>query len=226
MDTAVEPGPGDVGFCNRQHPLPEIGDRFGEIEIVDVFGIGPKGRSEIWAKCLGPVCKGKNPKYRIHEQNLSHSKSCKKCYHALYKDVIRERRLTRYGYAAICPDEKIRASLMRRISHAIGRCTNPDHHAWEQYGCRGIRVYEAWVPIPKGRRKFLKYLVTLPGHDDATLQLDRIDNDGNYEPGNLRFVTPHVNMCNRRSVLEMQNRIDELEREVEELRARYEHKER
>lgn len=44
---------------------------------------------------------------------------------------------------------------------------------------------------------FVKYLSSLHGGDDASLTLDRIDNNGNYEPGNLRWTTNHVQVCNR-----------------------------
>lgn len=82
--------------------------------------------------------------------------------------------------------------VMNTVSGAIGRCTDLDH---KDYGGRGIKVCEAWM---RDRRSFGVYLTTLPGWDDPTLLLDRIDNDGDYEPGNLRFVTSSESNHNRR----------------------------
>lgn len=86
--------------------------------------------------------------------------------------------------------------LYGRMNSAIQRCTNPKQPHWADYGGRGITVYQAWLDDPGS---FLEYLFTLPGHDDPKLQLDRKDNDGHYEPGNLRFTRAYVNSSNRRS---------------------------
>ena len=75
------------------------------------------------------------------------------------------------------------------------------------------------------RVAFLRYLVGLQGWDQPELQLDRIDNNRGYEPGNLRFVTRSVNMANKRKitareVVELQRRIESLEAENANLRHR------
>lgn len=77
-------------------------------------------------------------------------------------------------------------STVSRVRNAIGRCTSEKHPQYHRYGGRGIRVQEPWL---KNWREFAKYLQTLPGWNVPGLVMDRINNDGHYEPGNLRFVT-------------------------------------
>jgi hypothetical protein len=79
------------------------------------------------------------------------------------------------------------------VKNAILRCTDRDHEQYHRYGGRGIRVHPPWV---EDRVAFVEYLMTLDGCNDEFLWLDRIDNDGNYEPGNLRWVTPSVSRVN------------------------------
>jgi hypothetical protein len=85
--------------------------------------------------------------------------------------------------------------LRRRASLAIRRCHNVTSSQWHNYGGRGISVCKCWRDNPK---KFIDYMASLDGHDNPSLYLDRIDNDGNYELGNLRFVTASQSVRNRR----------------------------
>lgn len=85
--------------------------------------------------------------------------------------------------------------LRRRAYGAIARCVCKTHPNYPDYGGRGIGVYPGWR---FNARAFVDYLLTLPGHDDPTLTIDRINNNGNYEPGNLRFVTRREQRINQR----------------------------
>lgn len=104
--------------------------------------------------------------------------------------------------------------LRMKYNSMVHRCTEPQNARYASYGGRGITVYAEWLA---DREKFVEYAKTLPDWDVLDRQLDRIDNDGNYQPGNLRFTTRKVNMQNRRKIGDLQTRILELEAEVRRL---------
>lgn len=71
------------------------------------------------------------------------------------------------------------------------RCTNPKNPSYKNYGARGIRVCPQWDDF----RVFLKDVGLRPSPD---LTIERIETDGNYEPGNIRWASRKDQVRNRR----------------------------
>jgi hypothetical protein len=72
------------------------------------------------------------------------------------------------------------------------RCNNPSATGFSDYGGRGIKVCERWDS------SYANFLADMGRRPSAKHSLDRINNDGNYEPGNCRWVTWSEQMRNRR----------------------------
>lgn len=76
------------------------------------------------------------------------------------------------------------------------RCYNPRYSGYKNYGGRGIRVCRKWL---RSYRAFLTYLLQHLGRRPSKLySLDRINNDRNYEPGNLRWATSREQALNKK----------------------------
>lgn len=84
-------------------------------------------------------------------------------------------------------------------SQIKGRCTNTKNKDYKYYGGRGIKLCELWM---NSYEEFINSVGLRPSPD---LTIDRIDNDGNYEPGNVRWTTRR-NQCLNRRKFKIKNR--------------------
>ena len=103
------------------------------------------------------------------------SKSCRSCG------------AKRHGHAPVSKKtpEYVAWCNMRR------RCSEPDNKSYRYYGARGIRVCDRW-------RSFEAFLDDMGPKPGPEYSIDRIDNDGHYEPGNCRWATAKQQSDNKR----------------------------
>lgn len=76
------------------------------------------------------------------------------------------------------------------------RCDNPNHPQFKDYGGRNISYDPEWSEFPK----FLSSVGEKPFPEAS---LDRINNDGNYEPSNVRWADRHTQRINSRQITEV-----------------------
>jgi len=75
------------------------------------------------------------------------------------------------------------------------RCTNPHARGYANWGGRGILIYPPWL------RSFESFLADVGSRPSSKHSLDRFpNNNGNYEPGNVRWATPQQQSDNKRKI--------------------------
>ena len=138
---------------------------------------------------LAYMCKICDKKYRqTSAAKESHRKAKKKYNQTLKGKTLKQKNDRNYR-------QTLKGYLQRVYCHLNRRCTNPKDPDYSRYGGRGIKnkfgsfdFFYAYVT--KGLR--ITEFWEIKG-----LQIDRRNNDGDYEPGNIRFVTAKVNSNNR-----------------------------
>ena len=110
----------------------------------------------------------------------------------------------RSGHTKSCGCYIVELTVKRQLKHGlskhplynvwyslIDRCTNTHHRLYNRYGARGITVCKQWLD---SYEEFYHWAIS--NGWKKGLQIDRRNNDGNYEPENCRFVTAKDNIRN------------------------------
>jgi hypothetical protein len=146
-----------------------MGVRFNRLLVVGEAekSIQPNGKRKIRVTCL---CDCGNTKI-VHLANLKTNKS-KSCG-CLRREILLNANLT-HG--------STESKEYRAWESMKDRCTNPNCPKYKYYGGRGIKICETWL---NSFESFLKDVGNAPGND---FSIDRIDNEKNYTPDNVRWA--------------------------------------
>lgn len=156
----------------------EAGQRFGRLVVVEEMKV-----KKTWSAICRCDC-GSETTVTVNNLKSGTSKSCG----CLQREIVATLSAERTTHAMSNHEH------YPRWSNMLHRCEDPLNSHYEHYGARGISVCEEWHDVVA----FVDYLETVLGPRPEGHSFDRIDNDGNYEPGNVRWASALEQRHNQR----------------------------
>lgn len=166
--------------CLRHHrrfEIPKGGERYGHLEVIRSYVKGEKMRRRRYVECRCDCGVVKELEYYDIASGKRKSCGCRS-----WEEVEHFKRI--HGLSG--------ERLYGIWKGMIERCENERCEAYRYYGGRGIKVCREWK---EDLIKFYEW--SMKNGYKEELQIDRINNDGNYEPGNCRYVTARENGRNK-----------------------------
>jgi hypothetical protein len=175
------PGYGQFINMNYARYNKNIGKTFGFLTIICTYceKVG-KSKYDFAFYTYKCIC-GKLGSSRVNDILLGKSTSC-----GCIQKKLTSKRFKKHGM--------VRNQEYKAYYSAKTRCKSKKYHAYKDYGGRGIEFKF---------KSFEEFYQELGPKPHETYQLDRIDNNGHYEKGNVRWVTPKQNSNNRRKKNEL-----------------------
>lgn len=168
-------------LLNKIEPQSLIGERHNRVTFISepFYKNGNKRHRYVKYVCeCGNISEGE-----LYHIRQGHIKSC-----GCLNSELRFKRRYKHGLS--------KHRLMVIWGNMYDRCLNERNSDYPGYGGRGIEICNEWA---NNFKAFYDWAV-INGYS-SKLQIDRINNDGNYDPNNCRWVTPKQNARNRRTSL-------------------------
>lgn len=162
------------------------GDVYGRLRVLRE--VEPKLSGGQRQRCVECECEcGEVGEYRLYSLRNGNTRSCG----CLSREMAVERG-HRIGGGKVIHGGTGTAEY-RTWSSMKSRCTNANNPGWDNYGGRGITVCERWL------ESFPAFLEDMGRRPSERHSIHRVDNDGNYEPGNCVWATAEEQARNKRN---------------------------
>lgn len=167
-------------------------DRVGEKHgVLTILSVGPAILGET-RKCSARCSCGSTRTYAIGNLTSGNTRNCG-CLNLHPRNPGGGRKRQIIPVPGVTRDDWL--SVRRLLSRILERCENPTDKNYHSYGGRGIRVCEAWRDPAN--------LLHDMGVPPRGMSIDRIDVNGNYEPGNCRWATMAEQNKNKRGTIRL-----------------------